>query len=207
MSFCYFFLSYLFFIILSGCSDKRGLINYMIDRAISYWRGRLINTYLISRRVQFITSMTTRVLCFFSGSINPIWASWRWLKPTLWVVISIASPPPSFVGIWKLDASSFCIVVDYCVIIYIFFFRPLYISLGTPVRQNSRAKYYFNNLFHCRRGIVSGNENQRMRVGGWLLTRMSSAHLRFDTSGSRPKNYCPHYYDFANKSFLVCVSH
>lgn len=97
----------IFYVILfSGCSDKRGLINYMIDRAIKNPRGRLINTYLISRLVQFITSMTTRVLCFFSGSINPtVGAPRRWLKPTLWVVTSVehGQVPLLFVGIWKLN--------------------------------------------------------------------------------------------------------
>lgn len=139
---CLYFL-FFFFIILFGCLDKRGLINYMIDRAIRHRRGRLINTYLISRLVQFITSMTTRVLCFFFGSINPVGAPRRWLKPTLRVVIwrehYVAFS--LFVRIWKLGVS------------LIFFFSSIILihyTIDETYRGNIILTIYYNTALLCK---------------------------------------------------------
>jgi len=116
----------------------------MIDRAIKHRCGRLINTYLISRLAQFITSMTTRILCFFSSSINPA------------AVVPTKVIKTGTLNCYYERTSAFCENMKIRRFLLGSFFSCFVFSLpfhytSLPYRQNLRGKRYMLYDSFCHR--------------------------------------------------------
>lgn len=133
----------------------------MIDRTIRHQRGRLINTYLISRLMQFITSMTTRVLCFFSGSINHVRGPVKVIKTD---TLGCHLKEHRVVVVVVIVICENMKIRRFFYYILLCFSGCYYISLSLSRKYTERGNYYyFNDLFSTICLVMKTTER-----GGWV---------------------------------------